>query len=257
MEKLHADEKGSPYYEKNRVKGSEEESLEMLYKAIDLIKEGKLRNQVVDELLGCGFKITLINEHLNAAYSVISTEYLRSETGVFNIHLERYTRDINSLFNKSYQESSEDWMKLKSYHQNLILEILEAKERLLGFHKAGFHITLNQQNIASVKKQSKQKYDISKLSWDEKLELMKLFDLTRRDEIFSIQESKIEKAVEVQEAEVIEEEPNITRVKHKKLSPEEEFVKTYTGLTDTFAKMKETFDNLAKQKLRDAGSKTV
>ena len=254
MEKLHADEKGSPYYSKNRVKNSGEESLEMLYQAIDFIKEGRLRTQVINDLLELNYKISHINEYLNAAYSIVSTEYLRSETAVFNIHLERYNRDINTLFDKEY--SGEDWMKVKNYHQYLILDILEAKEKLLGFHKSSFHITLNQKNTVSIKKEPKERYDISKLSWEEKLELVKLFELTRRDEVFDMQVNITKKEEKVQDVEIIEETPNIDKIKHKEL-PVEELVKNYRSLTDTFAKMKETFDNIAKQKLKDAGSKTV
>lgn len=254
MERLHLDEKGSPYYIQNRIKDSNIDSLNMLYRAIDLIKEGCTRVQIIEMLTNEGFKKKNIEKYLSVAYSVISTEYFRSEVAVFNLHFERYNRDIIALFNKEFH--GDKWIQHKCGAYFQILEIMEAKEKLLGFHKANFQVILNQRN-KPITREEKPKYNISKLSWDEKLELIRLFELTRREEDFP---DVIEVTEEREESGFIvsqeTEEPNILKIKHKD-QPLPEYTETYTGLNDTFEKMKKTFEELAKKTYKDAGSKSV
>lgn len=221
-------------------------------------KKGKVNSVVIDNILAT------VNE-------LIFTESLTGKEQVKMIHVRRYNRQINRLlateeldFDKisvdkdgdligeySYDEWFASREKKKTNYWNAIAA-LQQKEKVLQFHNDGFEFEINtEENVNVVDK--KPKYDVTKLTFEEQLELYELMKKAKKgeNELLSVVESVKSLSQEVQDAEAVVIPPaNIEQIAHEKL---EVVVEKPTFVIDPTARLKERMKQIAARTLQGIG----
>lgn len=87
-------------------------------------------------------------------------------TEATNLIKERSNYEVNNLISlhvQRYEEIYAGLYEINAY--GMAIQSLKAKEKLLGFHKEGFHMRVNQGTLSSIQLQSvNSEYDVMKLS---------------------------------------------------------------------------------------------
>jgi hypothetical protein len=119
-------------------------------------------------------------------------------------------------------------------------------------------LRFNQRNNTIVRNQTKPVYDLSVLTFDERLELLNLMKKAKstEDELSGVilRERKVEEITKVEEAVVIEETKNIDLIKVKK--ERVELLKGGLTLFQAKEKLKQALEEKAKEKFKQITIKT-
>ena len=171
--------------------------------------------------------------YLNSAKSSFKEEYILDRK--FNIiqHVRRYDKDILTL--SKYEPRTSSYYKYQQEKSEAYLDmvnLLQKKERVLGFHRKATQIKIKNNVNLSIK--TKQSFDFSNLSWEEKKELynfvMKCYiDPNEKLELKpNPNKKKVEIKTEEVEHEEVDEEANVNLIEEKEeklkdfdLNPEE------------------------------------
>jgi hypothetical protein len=179
-----------------------------------------------------------------------------------NISPEEISELVNKMIAQVFGENvdHEELARLKSDLTNkyfTALSTMFAKERLLQMHTKGFQLhVINRLNL-DVKEEKKQ-YDLSKLTFEQKVDFLNLILECKKNEFEAgsviLRESKDEPEIIDISHEVIEEVPNIEKIKHevKHVVNESEEKR---GLFDVNQKLAQAFRVKAQQEYENAGSK--
>lgn len=266
--KLHSKERGSPFYEENRVEGDlidDSKYLKWCYRAIDLFKQGMTKQAIASQIESeCKGKIPLTNIHdvvISRARQIISLEYQKNDKFVISLHLQRYKKEVESLREKIKRTESKTKIDphtrqqiINSYYYD-ILDLMFHQEKLLQLHNKKVVVKINQINNTFIKKKIS-KFDLSLLNFQERKELLSLLLKSKRtdSEIYGVIISDKKEKKEIEEAEVIEEITNVENIQLVEKKEIEE-LQPGLGLLTTFEKLKKTFEEKAKQEFKRVGGK--
>lgn len=171
----------------------------------DLIMEGQRSNDIFVQMLIednslTEYKFMQLQKH---AYVLAENELHKDREYVFQLHMERY----EDLYEKNMQmvdswlrplDPKKDWHIMQAKYA-CALKALRSKEELLGLHDKSISIELNQfKATVSEPKQLRggiPGYDISKLSMEEKKELLEIIKESRTIPIEGIHRVVIKKTV--------------------------------------------------------------
>lgn len=267
---LHSKEKGSPFYEENRVdedRLDDSKYLKWCYRAIDLFKEGVSRELIVEiiaeEAKG---KITpdeVSNVVVVRARQIISLEFEKNDKFVLGLHLQRYNDEIKKQYenivkidkNKKVKVWIRDQMIAGCYYT--ILDLMFHKEKILQLHNKKVTFRINQINNTIIR-QKKPKYNLSLLTFEEKIKFLELIEKMKRnnDEIHGVKlRDKKEEQEQIQEAEIIE-EANVEKIENFETPKEVEKIEG-NALNDAFEKLKQSLQKVAVEEFKRVGSKTI
>lgn len=203
------------------------------------------------------FSETNIQLIIHKASESIAQEYARDKGSVISLHVKRYNAEIKKLIANTYEglidEDNDDGKgdqqarkrKMRIFTLMTALDVMFAKERVLQIHNKETQVRIFNKLNAKVK-EVKTKYNLSQLSLEEKIDFLNLVKKAKRDQVetFSIKMmGNKRQEVEDVEAEVIEETPNIEKIKHLP-APEKKVVAPKVTLEDVTRKIQE---NLAKR----------
>lgn len=153
-----------------------------------------------------------------------------------------------------------DYFKLqqrKEIAYNEALNTMRQKEELLQYHAKDFEIDLNEETNITFK-ETALKVDISKLSFDEQLELLELGLASKKgeDELAGIKYLSEEEKSETVDAEfeVVAEIPNVTLI--KQVDPEGEPVKIRKPTGEVFNNLQAIINKVAAKKFGEVGNLT-
>ena len=257
--------------------------------ALSIIGRGyaidEAKNAVTEYRKGKGLSVNqaMIDNIISKANGEFNNEYSKEKGEVIGLHLERYNRDILSLIEarniieedrnaqlegKLYDEDGNylfeyDYWKEREkmiaiYYQ--ALSSMSGKERVLQMYSKGFQILIS--NIVNVNYEPKKSlYDLSKLNNLEKIDFLNLLLKARKNDYEmgavilrgSVEENQ---QVEDVEAEVIEESPNVNKIKIEE-SKQLPAPQNQNALQETKDKLAEALKKAAIKQLKNAGSKTV
>lgn len=267
---LHSKEKGSPFYEENRVEGEridDSKYLKWCYKAIDLFKEGVSRELIVDMLSEeAKGKITwdeVNNVVVVRARQIISLEYEKNDKFVLGLHLQRYSDEIAKQYKNITKLAKNTKVKVWIRDQMIagcyytILDLMFHKEKILQLHNKKVTLKINQINNTVIR-QKKPKFDLSKLTFEEKVKFLEYIEKMKRsnDEVFGVKLKKKEgEGDQIQEAEIVE-EVNVEKIENFETPREEEKIEG-NALNDAFEKLKQSLQKVAVEEFKRVGSKTV
>lgn len=266
---LHSNEKGSPFYEENRVSGEDLNDsiyLKWCYRAIDLFKQGVTRQLVVETLLEES-KGKLSYERINdivvtRARQIISLEYEKNDKFVIGLHLQRYKKEISSFHSKIAKvEKSKKYLshiklQMIASHYYSILDIMFHIERLLQLHNKKVILRVNQINNTFIQKE-KSKFNLSTLTFEEKKDFLELLLKSKKtdNEMYGVKltEKLLNSTEEIQDVEIIE-ETNVSKIKEV-IPDQEEQREEGLALLDAFEKLKHTLQKKAEEEFKRVGGK--
>lgn len=162
--------------------GKETKSRRVLatFRCLQLIQTGLFKKEVRD-IMYSEFP-DLISEKGNAiklkcaiadSYKIFQNNQIKSARSISFVHAKRYQGIINKLFNYDYGKLAPELVEGKKVENLLsILETMYAYQRLFQMHNRKFTIKLIQKNKKELDEANK--LDLSKLSFDEQLEMMGL-----------------------------------------------------------------------------------
>lgn len=192
-----------------------------------------------------------------------SLQFMKAEE-IIPIHIFRYNRMINLLINTKDIEESEvdgevitwdDFWKARNTKIRAYLDCIQTltqKEELLQFHNKEFTVEWNLEETVEIKEKVSRP-DFSKLSFDEKVELLELMKKAKLDENnlpAVIQTNEETKTDTVDVNHEVTDEVNITSIKHENV--QEAFKASVQ--TDPKARLQEAIMKIAAKKLSQAGA---
>lgn len=259
-------EKGNPYNKENRVEAKYIEAdtrVKSIYRILDWYKEGINRNEIKSILLGEGLTETAIDLYIQEAHGIVFEQFSTQTEHIISLHTKRYDKQINSLLNKDYNQLAlKIRFKVKSTAYFDALDTLYQKEKLLNLHSKQTIIRFNQRNNINVNTvpEKKEKYDLSKLSFEEKVDFMKLVE--KASPRNNVNTGVILRERKIEEEEIIEIEhedvTNIDLIEKENIIGKDVFVETPPRtMFDLQEKLRMTLQKVAQQELEKAGSKTV
>jgi len=222
----------TPYDKKDRIplnKLSKTSRTRHIYFCIDKLKEGHTRKVVEGMLLEFGINKTDAPSFVSEAMEVVANQYFTQNDLIISLHVQRYNREINKLLKKTFDEFDlPTQRRLKVDNNFKILEQLSAKENLLQLHNKNTIIRINQRNqtiIRSAPDHYLESLDFSRLTLEERLELLSLINKTKQEQnllegVKLSTEDKVQKEYTEFE-EVKEEVPNVTQIKLENKTEEE------------------------------------
>jgi hypothetical protein len=217
----------APNLAKDKDKLSETKLKQWIVKAIELLKEGCspafIKQHIALNKKGA-VTVGILDKILSAAHTEISSEYVNKRSEVVALHIQRYNKQIKKLL--AVEELDQDminseeeggityeaWMKSREKKIKagyLAMETMFQKERLLQLHNKNFNFNFNQTETIKEVKTVKAIPDLSKLTFDEQVELYELMMEAKEDENENIsvkvinQETKINVTEDI-EAEIVE-----------------------------------------------------
>ncbi len=102
-------------------------------------------------------------------------------TEAVNLIKERSNYEVNNLISlhvQRYEEIYAGLYEINAY--GMAIQALKAKEKLLGFHKEGFHMRVNQGTLSSIQLQSvNSEYDVMKLSREQRDRMALLLNVAK------------------------------------------------------------------------------
>lgn len=244
----------------------------LLDKASNLIKEGFTNKYVSEQLRNACVGITVVEAQgiVSKAKSTIMQEFSHLAKDIQVLHTKRYNENIEMLLAVEELDRSridnggsdsitfEQWQesrnrKMKAYDE--ALRTIQQKENLLGIHSETFTFDIDEQIDVTfdAKPQDKPKWDTSKLTLEELVELYEYIKICRVNdqEIKSIVPlDRDESVIEIHGEVVQDQEPNIKLIEQKHIpSPEEDII----GVTDPTSKLKELLRKQAALAFKNAG----
>lgn len=180
-----------------------------VYQVIDWMREGKSNQWCTDQLkatinqrTGRVYAPRFVENIITAANQLINQWYRSQIFQVEKLHVARYNQIIVDTLNKKYEfsERMPEYLRIKLIADDLldVLQAMKQKEVLLGMHRKTFKLTINTQNNINITSKSsvkKEDIDITKLSFEQQVELMNLIEVMSRseDEVYGVQLKRIEK----------------------------------------------------------------
>lgn len=229
----------------------------------DLFKQGLSDDEIKHHLIiQKGMSIHSAGGYLSTGRAIIRNDFIKDRETTIGLHLRRYDKDIQQLLTiqprtSNFAKSNE--IKTNAYIQ--LIDLLGQKEKLLGFHSRSFNIKINNEtNVKVIQKSSK--YDLTKLSVDEKLELMNLLNkakILNKESIGIIPNPKklIQEVQDVDYVDVTNESINIDSIEkfgeEKKYLPE----KVVMPIVDAKFKLAQALKERAQKAFIEAGSQTA
>lgn len=210
---------------------------------------------------------------IHDAYKYAEVEAFKDKEYTFHTHIDRYDKMYKeSMVMESYNgtplDPVEDWQLIVAKYSSA-LKALKMKEQLLGLHDKNISIEINNR-VATVINNTQETrgaiggYDFSKLTLNEKIELLELIKLSRKalDGIFPvlIKENEVVVTINdevIQETEDVEYEelpeevvtkfqkkspkldsrPEIDKLKENALSPDDVLAKLHQTAKEEFLKV--------------------
>lgn len=230
---------------------------------IDLFKKGLSDDEIKEHLISQhDMSVHSVNNYLSSARTILRNDFAKDRETIIGLHLRRYDKDINNLI--SIQPRTNNWNKAIEIKTNAYLQLIELmtqKEKLLGFHSKKFNIQINNEvNVTVVIKPNK--YDLSLLTFSEKIELMALLDKAKItghevEGIIPNPNKIVAKTIDIDYTDVTNEPLNITQIEKvgelTKQLPEQ----TQTAIYDARAKLQQALKLKAQEAFQRAGSKTA
>jgi len=267
IEIIHTAEKGTPFYAENRVdveKLPKKSQIKTVYRAIDLLKEGKSRQKTKEQLEWEGFNKTLdedkLEEFIDIAADIIATEFLKKDEVVIGIHIERYNEELKRL--QKLLDGNFPGVPVSVRIASIIstyssmMDVMYQKEGLLQLHSKNTVIKVNQQNNI-IHRTRKEKFDFSILSFDEKVELLNLITKTTMSDseisgVILNTGKKDEVVIDIEHEEV--KELNIDKIKQE-VPPVPEAELSMLAIFELKEKMKKVMEQRAKEEFKKSGGK--
>lgn len=229
-------------------------------KAIEMMNEGapteSIRSLIYEQKEGSRSK-SIIDLIIADATKHVAVQYSKSRTHITKLHIRRYNQAIKRLMNKSYTHMEEGWRRKEAEINDLMncLETIYQKEKLLQFHNKYFKFEINNETEFNIKPDylNKDEFDISKLPFEEQVELLNLLQIARRTdmEIQSITAAKPEEIkIEDAQSEIIEDD-NIKMIQLTKEKKEEPT--TAIALSNTTERLKEALRRKAAAEYQQKG----
>lgn len=229
---------------------------------VDLFYKGYTRAEIAD-FLTVEFKLSenVIKNIMRDAFYYIENEHSAEIDDVLTLHYKRYEALYRKNAEIDFEKIPKQFRNLKMFETlNTMLDILQAKEKSFGMHNKNFSFQLNEYNIFKNRLEKVNKYDFSKLSLDELLELKTM--LERSKEVDSIEHIKTDETERFLEMPVEKREEPIdfpvkeieTTNKRKKLNDNKIKSKTLNQVRES---MDKEFKKKMKIALKKAGSKTI
>lgn len=192
---------------------------------------------------------------------IIKQEYSKQKEEVISLHVARYNKTIHSLRNIDDILSDEDsnkYITKKTRALHLLLDTLFQKERVLGIHKRGFRIEINNELIVD-KREEKLDANLNALSFDEQVELLELIQKSKIDNnnLLDIMPTSEIEVIDVPHEEVKDNEDddvNINRIKTIKKVVENKQEDSRV-VEDVYIKMRKSLLKIAKETLKNKGAK--
>lgn len=235
--------------------------------AIQLIKEGYSKDFVIQNLIENSIDIITPDQAkgiFSEAESFVKNEYDRKVTDIWNLHSTRYRKQISRLLateeleerNIAISCTYEEWQasrqkKIKAYDQ--ALTTMKQLENLCLIHHESI-LEINDDTQINID-ETKQKINLTKLTFDEQLELLQLMQKARIDnnELKSVSEAILSSVLEDENIlQLIPEEPNVGQIKQEEIEPQPNAPAFNSNPTK---KLIENLKRIAAQKFRDAGGK--
>lgn len=205
-----------------------------VYRCIDWIREGKsleycteLLRKTINVRTKKFYNGRFVENIVTTANQLIILWYKNQIYKVEKLHIARYNEMIVDLMNKKYPIKEEKPWIADALEGKDLLDVLQAmkqKEILLGMHRKAFKVTINNQTNYFLENEQKkaikkEKIDISKLTFEEQVELLDLIKLSSKtdNEVHGVMlKEKIEE-VEYEEVEQPKEESkNIEKIEQFK-----------------------------------------
>lgn len=269
---LHIGETGSAFYEENRTPLSdlpEKSWVKHVYKAIDLFKEGLPREAISEMLINStGLSEGAVRDTIvSKAALIIGEEYSKKQSDVVGLHLERYNQEIRSLKHKvkvgykNYKAEIRIKLQIAAYFS--IMDLMLAKEKLLGIHSKKFVFKFNQKNTTIVRGKT-DKWDLTQLTPDERREFLELVMKSKRtsNEVYgviinnNVTTTTTEPYEEAEYEEILDGPVNVDKIQQKIPLPEKDETPNL-AIIDVRTKLQLALERKAKEEFQRAGSKTV
>lgn len=135
---------------------------------IQLLLEGKERKEIL-QYIGSKYRLTLKTSQacVTDAANILKERSNFEVNNMISLHIQRY----EAIYALLYQ--------IKSY--GMAMSALRAKEKILGFHKDGFHMRVNSGTISSVQLQTVQgEYDVMRLTKEKQNRMTELMQKAKR-----------------------------------------------------------------------------
>lgn len=230
---------------------------------VDMFKKGLSDDEIKHHLmLEKGMSIHSAIGYMSTGRAILRNDFIKDRETTIGLHLRRYDKDIQNLI--SIQPRTSNFAKateIKTLAYLQLIELMGQKEKLLGFHSKSFNIKINNEvNVKVIQKPSR--YDLSQLSFDEKIELMNLLHKAKildSDAVGIIPNPKknLETIQDIEYIDVTDESINISKI--EKIGEEKKFEQPVSILPmiDAKAKLAQALRERAKKVFIDAGSKTA
>ena len=185
---------------------------------------------------------------------------------VIPIHVERYNRQVKRLLSvqdydkadlhrndvdkREYYRAREE--KIRAY--NDCINTMIQKERVLQYHNSGFELEVIEEKVEIRK--AKDFYDITKLAFEEQVELLRLMQKAKRDQNFIAPIDTSNALIEVKQTEEIQEANEVTNIdliKHEEPPESTELILPFK--IDPVSKLKENLNKLAANRFKEVGGK--
>lgn len=262
--------------------------------ALTILSKGNSRQEAIREVSeyrkqkGLTTTSSIVRHIVDEATKVLSNEYGTEKSHIVALHVERYNRDIEriismpNIFEKIHRKelgmddedddqygfeetmTNYDPETLAKLRQSLIssyytaLSTMFNKEKVLQMHTKGFQVLIVNKLTVDIALEGEVNYDISKLSDEEKKDMLQLMLKARKTdfELGSVilrDRSNEQETIDV-EHEVVEDEVNISKIKHEEKTIAESG-KNGNALFEINKKLAETLAKKAEAAFKKAGSK--
>lgn len=136
---------------------------------IQLLLEGRERQEIVKYISSkYNVKANTIAGYITDANNIIKQRSNNEVNNLISLHVQRYEIIYAGLY------------EINAY--GLAMSSLRAKEKLLGFHKEGFHMRVSSGEISSIQLQSvNSEYDVMKLDRQKRDRMSALLNKAKRD----------------------------------------------------------------------------
>lgn len=149
---------------------------------IRLLRTGHTESESSDILLQQNIAPHTILELLTKAKLSISRDFTKDKDYIVGQHVKRYDTDIQRLLHYTPRTlNPQKAVELKTNAYLRMIETMGQKEKLLGYHAKNFNIKINNETIVTVK-EKKKKWNLEKLSLEEKIELLRLISKAKRSD---------------------------------------------------------------------------
>lgn len=114
----------------------------------------------------------------DAAHKNLTRDLKEERESVIRLHINRYNADVERLYNVDISNVNRfKGIEIKTQAYLDLLDVLKQKEKLLGFHRREMKIKINNTINASIKKTGELgSFNLSELTMEEKIELIRLID---------------------------------------------------------------------------------